>query len=282
MKGPNNVLADALSHLPSSIANTLSSTNSSAPAKLPPSHLLEKVTEALTYIDNLELTKCLAKMPLSKRQPTGPHNDVVPNLYNDCLLFHHDFDPQKNLPFYFTTINCYQQCDPWLQDVSKHDQHFCTQCLGSLNIICYRTPSSAPSSAPSSDWKIALPSNMLRPLIHWYHKTLAHAPGMDCLEALIKCTFYHPKICDTCHSIVSNCPISPMVHTTYKPYGHLAPHNAPIIPWSEVHVDCIIPWKVFLPDNKTIQFYALTCIDPVTNLIELLHFHGPLTAEKMK
>ena len=37
LKGPDNVLADALSRLPSSMANTLSSTNSSAPAKLPPS-----------------------------------------------------------------------------------------------------------------------------------------------------------------------------------------------------------------------------------------------------
>ena len=73
-----------------------------------------------------------------------------------------------------------------------------------------------------------------------------------------------------------------MVCTTYKPYGHLAPHNAPIVPWSEVHVDGIRPWKVSVPDNKTIQFYALTCIDPVTNLIEILHFHGPPTAEKMK
>ena len=85
-----------------------------------------------------------------------------------------------------------------------------------------------------------------------------------------------------CRSIISNCPISPMVHTTYKPYGHLAPQNAPIIPWSEVHVDCIGPWKVSLPDNNTIKFYALTCIDPVTNLIEILCFHGPPTAEKMK
>ena len=207
LKRPDNILADALSHLPSSMANTHSSTDSSAPAKLPPSPLLEKITEALTYtpINNLELAECLTEMPLSERQPAGPHNDVVPDLYHDCLLFHHDFDPQKSLPFHFATIHHYQQCDPWLQDTSKHDACFYTQCLGSFNIICYRTP----SSALSSDWKIALPSNMLGPIIHWYHKTLAHAPGMDRLEALIKRTFYHPKICDACCSIISNCPISP-------------------------------------------------------------------------
>ena len=135
LKGPDNILVDALSRLPSSMANTLSSTNSSAPAKLPPSPLLERVTEALTYLDNLELAKCLAEMPLSERQPTGPHNDVVPDLCNDCLLFHHDFDPQKSLPFHFATIHHYQQCDPWLQEASKHDHHFYTQCLGSLTLF---------------------------------------------------------------------------------------------------------------------------------------------------
>ena len=257
LKGPDNVLVDALSCLPSSMANTLSSTNSSTPAKPHPSLLLEKVTEALTIIDNLELAECLAEMPLSDRQPTGPHNNVVPDLYHDCLLFHHDIDPQQNLPLHFATIHCYQQHDPWLQDISTHDQHFYKQCLSSFDIICYRALSSASSSPPSSDWKIALPSNMLGPIIHWYHNTLAHAPGMDCLEALVKRTFYHPKICDACCSIVSNCPISPMVHTTYKPYGHLAPSNAPIIPWSEVHVGCIRPWKVSLPTTRPFSFMHL-------------------------
>ena len=137
LKGPDNVLADALSRLPSSMANTLSSTDSSAPARLPPSPPLAKITEALTFIDNLELAECLAEMPLSERQPDGPDNDIVPDLYHDCLLFHHDFDPQKSLPFHFATIHRYQQCDPWLQDASKQDERFYTQCLGSFNIICY-------------------------------------------------------------------------------------------------------------------------------------------------
>ena len=123
---------------------------------------------------------------------------------------------------------------------------------------------------------------MLGPLIHWYHKTLAHSPGMDRLKALVKCIFYHPKIRDACCSIVSNCLISLMVCTSYKHYSQLAPCDAPIARWSEVHVDCIGPWKVSLPKNNMLQFYALTCIDPVTNLIEIIHFHGPPTAAKIK
>ena len=108
-KGPDNVLADTLSRLPSSMANALSSTSSSTPAKLPPSPPLEKFTEALTFIDNLELAECLAEMPLSNRQPAGPHNDVVPDLYHDCLLFHNDLIHNRTYPFillpFITTNN---------------------------------------------------------------------------------------------------------------------------------------------------------------------------------
>ena len=66
-----------------------------------------------------------------------------------------------------------------------------------------------------------------------------------------------------------------MVRTTYKPYGALATRDAPIAPWSEVHVNCIGPWKVQVPSSNPIHFYALTCIDPVTNLIEIIRFEGP-------
>ena len=55
LKGPDNVLTDALSRLPISMANTLSSTALSAPAKPPTSPPLQKITEALAVIDNLEL-----------------------------------------------------------------------------------------------------------------------------------------------------------------------------------------------------------------------------------
>ena len=180
------------------------------------------------------------------------------------------------MPFHFTTIQLYQTRDPDLQQMISKDPRFFHQKLGNYDIICFCGPPS------STDWKIALPTNMLGPIVHWYHKTLAHSPGMDRLEALVRRTFFHPKICDAVRSIVSNCPISPMVRTTYKPYGALAPHDAPIAPWSEVHVNCIGPWKVQVPSSKPIHFYALTCINPVTNLIEIIRFEGPPTAKKVK
>ena len=220
-------------------------------------------------------------MPMSERLTESlsndiAHDDYLPAFYHDCNLFHHDFDPQHNLPFHFSTIHRYQTNDSSLQTLLKTNNAYFSQRLGTYNIICHK------ASPSSSDWKIALPSNMLCPITLWYYKTLAHSSGMDHLEALLKRNFFHPQIRKVAHSIVSNCPIAPMVCTSYKPYGHLAPCTAPITPWSEVHVDCIGPWQIRIPNTPTpIKFYTLTCIDPVTNLIEIICFTGPPTAMLM-
>ena len=54
-------------------------------------------------------------------------------------------------------------------------------------------------------------------------------------------------------------------------YGHLPARNALVTPWDEVAVDLIGPWRIDNPYNpaKPFEFLALTCIDPVTNLVEI-------------
>ena len=44
-------------------------------------------------------------------------------------------------------------------------------------------------------------------------------------------------------------------------------------PWSEVMVDLIGPWKIKV-NNEDIYFSALTCIDPVTNLVEIIRIEN--------
>ena len=42
-----------------------------------------------------------------------------------------------------------------------------------------------------------------------------------------------------------------------------------MVPWDEVCVDLIGPWKIEI-QGREIEFNALTSIDPVTNLVELV------------
>ena len=96
---------------------------------------------------------------------------------------------------------------------------------------------------------------------------------MDRLEATIRRNFYHANVRDAVRRMVSSCTICPRVRTTHVPYGHLAPRQAPIAPWSEVHVDLIGPWKLNIRGIE-VPFMALTMIDPVTNLVELVRIEN--------
>jgi len=63
---------------------------------------------------------------------------------------------------------------------------------------------------------------------------------------------------------------------TSQQWGLLSPRDVITAPWNEVHIDTIGPWTFKAAIGtipKTYTFYALTCIDPVTNLVELKH-HG--------
>ena len=50
-------------------------------------------------------------------------------------------------------------------------------------------------------------------------------------------------------------------------YGKLPLQNANVAPYNEVCVDLIGPWKIRTGNNEHV-FNALTCIGPVTNLVE--------------
>ena len=191
LKGPDNVITNALSHVPTSLVSMLSHATSSVPNKLP-IRPVTKLTDTLATIEYEPLAKCLRAMPMSER-PTESlsndvaHNDCLPAFYHNCNLSHHDFDPQHNLPFHFSTIHLYQTKDSSLQALLKTNNAYFSQKLGTHNIICHKASSSL------SDWKIASPSNMLHLLILWYYKTLSPSSRMDCFEALLKRNFFHPQ-----------------------------------------------------------------------------------------
>ena len=46
-----------------------------------------------------------------------------------------------------------------------------------------------------------------------------------------------------------------------------------VVPWDEVAVDLIGPWKIKVK-NRTFVFNALTCINPVTNLVKIIRIQN--------
>ena len=79
--------------------------------------------------------------------------------------------------------------------------------------------------------------------------------------------FYHPKLKASVDR--SECRVCQENKLTGAGYGELPLQKAILMPWEEVHVDLIGPWKVTV-NNREFEFMALTCIDPITNLPELI------------
>ena len=102
-----------------------------------------------------------------------------------------------------------------------------------------------------------------------------HQASMDCPEALHALTlfYHHPNLQKTVCQNISNCPLCPQLWTSACPAGQMAPQIAPILMWSNAHADFIGPWTVKFKNMK-LWFNALTCLNPVTNLIKIIQFCG--------
>jgi len=122
---------------------------------------------------------------------------------------------------------------------------------------------------PQTRWRIVLPDSMLQDPVNWYHQHLNHL-GISGIYETLSAHWWHPLLrgtiehiiltCDPCQRYKINAPVS---------YGELPARQANVAPWQEVCVDTIGPWNIKI-GNENIQFNALTCIDPVTNLVELM------------
>jgi transposase InsO family protein len=116
-----------------------------------------------------------------------------------------------------------------------------------------------------------IPDSLLKPIVSWHHERLGHA-GSRRLYDTVASLFYHgEQLKATAESTVTRCRICQEVKPPERVIGQLAPREAPLAPWDEVHVDCIGPWTIKLPgQQEDLVFDALTCIDPVTNIVELI------------
>ena len=149
-----------------------------------------------------------------------------------------------------------------------HEQpdSYTTKFFGELALICY-----APNGVQDEQqWRIALPRASLEPVVRWYHKVLGH-PGITRMKDTICARFYHPQLRGRIETY--RCADCQRNKAQTVQWGELPPKLATLAPWSEVAVDLIGPWKVQIAGTMCV-FYALTCIDPVTNFTELIRIKG--------
>jgi transposase InsO family protein len=244
VRGPENVLADAYSRVPR--AESMGQKSMPNNDDVVDEHYLDAF---FSVLDEPELLDCFVNLPAMKTPANNPldYEFIREQQQEDAVLLKRS----KKYP------------DRYMYKIFEND----------MEILCYVKP----GEDKARQWKIALPYNMLESTVEWFHQILGH-PGSSRMRHTLQARYYHPDmrshvdkyVCDACqrHKLQG------------RGYGLLPERNVVEVPWQDVAIDLIGPWKIPI-GQKLYEFNALTCIDPVSNLTELVRIDNK-TAEHVR
>jgi hypothetical protein len=254
---------------------------------------LEEYSPIIHYIQGKynTLADALSRLPFSERQKQqnstknpndqykNPDSSLDDSLYSmaiddddllDCFVHLPD---QAGIPFVldYETIADAQTRDAELQhSVQQEPNKYVQQMLApNTHVWCY-------IKEPHAPWKIFLPNELLEPSIRWYHLALGHV-GSSRLGDTMQMHFYNRHLKNRIEDIVSRCDACQRLKLVGRGHGEVAPREAALLPWREVAVDLIGPWTLQVGDQKH-TFSALTMIDMVTNLVEVVRIDNKTSA----
>jgi hypothetical protein len=216
------------------------------------------------------------------RLPRGPPTvEKSPNNYLDSMssslieddelheffLLHPTLPGLQGAPADYSYIFTRQQNDPILLALQQQfPLLYPTHRFGRHDLICYQP---SPNSRPV----IFINDQDAIPLIEWYHTALNHAGSSRLLDTLHH-GFYSPRLKHHVETYVHHCAICQRNKRGGRGYGELPPRVTNHAPWNEVAVDLIGPWSIRLQDGRDLEFKALTAIDTVTNLTEIIRLEN--------
>ena len=156
-----------------------------------------------------------------------------------------------------------QAADEQLQELTQRSpEQYHIRPIQGHNIVCYTKI----GDDNNTQWKIALPRNMIPQTLTFYHSILGH-PGSRRLRDTLQARYFHPQLRSYCERF--HCDICQREKLPGPGYGFLPERELNAEPWTEVAVDLIGPWKIEV-NNVEVELNALTCIDTTTNLVELI------------
>jgi hypothetical protein len=126
------------------------------------------------------------------------------------------------------------------------------------DIICYKKDPTQPN------WKIALPELMVVDTVKWFHQVMGD-PGEKRLQETLNQDYHHPRL--RYHIEKLKCKDCQKYKLEGRGYSLLPKQEVRIVPWKEVAINLIGPWKVKV-NGQQVELNALTCIDTASNLVK--------------
>jgi transposase InsO family protein len=193
---------------------------------------------------------------------------------DDCLLdCFVNLPDSENVPFsmdYQTIADAQMRDAHLIQLAQEQPTRYAQQMLApDIEVYCYTPQGNGP-------WKICIPTELLDGIVRWYHLALGHV-GISRLYDTVATHFHHRQLRLRVNDLVEKCDTCQRLKQVGRGHGELAPREAEVHPWRTVAVDLIGPWNLRVGDELT-SFTALTVIDTVTNLAELIRLDNKSSA----
>jgi hypothetical protein len=119
-----------------------------------------------------------------------------------------------------------------------------------------------------------MPEALINPSIDWYYHVLGHVLGTAGLCQTLRTHFWIRQLKEHVDQVVLSCNSCQCNKNPGPGQGHLPPRQDVALPWEEVAVDLMGPWKVTVPDTGTIEFFALMMIDTTTTLAKIVRIEN--------
>ncbi len=116
---------------------------------------------------------------------------------------------------------------------------------------------------------LVIPKPLQRRAVMWYHHYLQH-PGHTRLEETMKATIYWKGMRKTIQSITKSCKTCQVNKKCTQKNGHLPSKFVISTPWEALCVNLVGPYTLKGKDGLSIDFMALTMIDPTSSWLEVV------------
>ena len=202
-----------------------------------------------SLLDDKEIFDCLVNLPClisrKKRNQQTPKKRCRSNngSINDQCYLNLPEDMEEDNPLDIENIKEKQDEDNDLQQsATRHPEWYSRKTFNNItDVLCYTKTGDDPSNS-----KLALPRELVRPTVNWYHQVTGH-PGSKRLYEQICQRYYNRDIRRYIDNF--NCDYCQRNKLDGKGNGLLPEREVRSIPFEECTVDLIGPWIVQVCGN---------------------------------
>ena len=220
--------------------------------------LIDEFNPTIEYIpgpDNV-LADELSRHPILEIDPSKEEQTVHESLAATMLYYPSEVD---QFPLTLQNIRAAQEDDLFIASLRQAGTYQYFDINGTQLTVFMK----------NDDPKIVVPESLWDTTLTWYHLVLGHI-GISRMISSISNHLFIPGLKAKVEELVASCDSCQRNKHPGPGYGEVPPRDDVSVPWEEIAVDCIGPWRIPVAPFGDLTFKALTVVDTCTTLLEIV------------